>query len=361
MNSLSESILKDIDSINESCIDAQFAVVEASIELEQKYVDMINISNTVGFIQESKAGDWFAYDPNEKVIKTILLAIPRLIVNIILLLRKKWKEYSIKKKCEKIKDDIDKVINMEISVEQLMKTRDDIISQIPDGVTFENGRTYFLSRVINMDKIKSYYENTCNVFNDYATAIQNDNDELVLGYSKIHMETKEVLSQGVTNGAPRKFEITAYQGADYDELIALVDGFADFESFVTKSLDEVNKSMRELEKWVQVSLNSETISENGISKDLANRLLDDARKIRDEFMNADTIIRAAIIETVNNWSAVTNFFQMQMQLYNQYNDEVKTKARESQEARKKLEKEHPEFKDYDPAMFKDTDDNDEEE
>jgi hypothetical protein len=359
LNSLCEAILNDIDSINNECYDAQNAVTEAVIELEEKYIEMGTLARNNGFIQEGKLNDWLDPKENESIIRTILLAIPRIIRALVRTIRELWRKYSIHKKCEKIKDRIDEVDKLLKKVLDLEDDKQNIWKNTPPGLSFANNTAYIASRITNIHIIETYYHNMKEMFIGYATALQNGPDELMSNYTYMHRSSLEILktiTSSLDDG--RKYDM-AINSNDHAELMNIVN----FEKEHGKILDEINKAMDDLNSWVGQTINStdgkpkskKIFTSNSdkndvtITKDMANRLLEDARKLHDEFINTDMQVFNAVIETINNMIAIYNYIPAAYAAQENIEKQQLATADEHDAKKKKLEEEHPEVKDYDPG------------
>lgn len=346
MNSLCEAILKDIDNINNECYDAQNAVTEAAIELEEKYVEMAYVSNK--FVQEGKFIDFMEYSPDEKVIKTILLAIPRIIIGLINQLRTKWKHYSIKRKCEDIRDKIDKADELAQEFYAIAGEIDNVFTNPPKNIQLglnANGEiAYHLrSKILSLDVVNDYYNKTKKLFNDYANAIKDDNSEdLLSGYADMNKYGKALMETGLDmNGYGRVYDMTI-GSPDYNELIKLTQ----FQQYHATVLDDIDKSMKEVAKWVNQTLQSTKGKTSGMTKDMAKQLLADSRKVHDEFLKADSSVMYAILETLTDWNNGVTWSINKLNEKAELIKKAEAKGNEATDYDEKLEKEEPIYKTY---------------
>lgn len=88
--SLRDSVLDSINHIDESYTDSTIACIDAMLESYYKSLDMIIIAKEKGIVIQEGFLD---YDPGESKLKTFFLAIPRLILYLIRMMKEKWKKF----------------------------------------------------------------------------------------------------------------------------------------------------------------------------------------------------------------------------------------------------------------------------
>ena len=337
MNTLCENILQCIDSIDDECTEAQHSVIEASIDLAEKYVEMFNVSTHCGYVQEGKFADFMAYDPNEKVIKTILLAIPRFIMAIIQRIQEKWRRYKLKNKCARISDTMNRIAKLEDEVLDLSKFANDWYTDAPPGIIFDtNAGPCVSSKIINIHGIKDYYEQMKETFLDYANAIEDGSEKVMTNFSSNLHSHNELFKKYISPTTNMRNYAIRTSDNDFNEMTEILA----FPTYHEKVVTEIDKAMKDLNKWVNDILNN--AGKTKITKDIANRLLEDGRNLHDIFVSVDTTVFNAINETINTWYAGFNYIDNAMQARL---DARKTATKKTKEL-KDLKEKTPEFDEF---------------
>lgn len=358
MNNCVDAILNSISGIDESCLDAQWAVTESMINLSEKYSDMYNLSHDQLIFQENKFNDFMEYNPDEKMIKTILLAIPRLIMGLIALIRSKWNDYKMERKCKAIEDLIKQDIKNFRDVRDLNKVIDELNLTIPSFLKFQSDTNdanicYITLKVLDIKKINEYYEDMVNVFKRYANAVENNDTSLLYGSAEIRQKTHDVLDETITtNESSCRAYGNSSDNKEWDEIV-------DFRMNKHKKyIDEINRSATQLDKWVSSILNNENSSIDGFTKDGAKKMLDDAKKLHESFLNADTKILVAINDSINRLNESGTWLNNTSVVLNNYENMRKTKSEEAKQYHEDLMKNHPEAEKSE--LYKDWDKDDDE-
>ena len=341
MNNKANDIMNSIMSINESCVNAQWAVTNQLVGLSEKYSEMYNLSKDPLIFQESKVSDFMEYDPNEKVIKTILLAIPRLIMHLIQFIRTKWNDYKIRRKCQMIEDKIKKDIDLRNEANRVRDELDKVYDDQPDGFIVKDDGVYYMLKIVNIDNIEKYYDDMVEVFKRYANAVENMDEGAIYGFASADTDTRELLKNDVASSESKYREYS--RDRNKDEVLKITNFVSNHKSYI----DEIDKSMEKLDKWVSLNLNSKHEKSHGFTKDSAKKMLDDARKLHDIFLKADNAVLIAINESVDRIVGAENWLAINLRLATQLEDEREKKKEEADKYHEDLFKQHPE------AMYSD--------
>lgn len=352
MNGLCESILKSIDDINDSCIDARIAITEANIELEEKYLEMAVLSTQNGYVQESMAEvgekvlDFLERKPDESVIRTILLAIPRLIANLILYIKDKWDRYSIKVKCAKIKDQLDALNEKATLIKTIYAEMGSGAKNAPPGCAMTSEDLYVASRIINVDKVVEYYNKMKETFEIYAKAIEDGSEKAMENFIDVKELTNDLLTAYViSTGNYRNYGILNNQD-DKAELDKMLKFAEEHDQIVS----DINKATKDLHKWVNDILNDKSTA---MTKDVANTLLTDGRTLHDAFLKADNQVLMAYNEMLNTIATAQAWYNTITEKIKLDMDRISSLSKEYERENKEIMEKHPEAQYYDPAMFED--------
>lgn len=298
--SIEKDVLSAIDNINETIQEASINVCNSLIDSYMKDAEMrIYYQSSGKVIQESKFSDWFNYSEDENIIKTILLFIPRMIVALIKILKKKW-------------DDRIRLARIQ-ELTQILEDLNSELFKLNQEVSVENERIfydgadrkfYLRSKIKDFDMImiddivnpKTLYDWYVFFFEKYRDAATDWNDmSIVLS-----------IADGVSNDpmlrdlkrktfATRKEDYESYVlDKDLEEsLKAIREDHKKILQAISNAMDFVNKQYSDLAKKPNVSNNKNSAP---ISMTAADRLLQDMRRIRDDFQNIDNTVSDEIDE-----------------------------------------------------------------
>lgn len=320
MNNLCEAIMHDIDSIDGSCVDAQFAVIEAAVALEEKVIEMTTLAHHNGFVQEGKFEDFLEkanekldHKPDEKLIKTILLAIPRLLLNLVNMIYNKWASMSFDNRVKRVEKELREWKRLSAELGDLEALGQQIGSaQPPQGVRFhESDRPgqpfiYITIYVSDIKKLRSAYDKMRDVCNDYADAIKNGIDKIPDDFVDMDSINSDIRSSLERNEIHESEPFITDTPEEYDQIV-------EFRQYHDTVVNEIRESMRKLEKWVSSHLQSGMNSKSNITKDTAKKLLADARKLYADFVKNDSLVLSAVDKTITTLYAAISWQNAQIQ------------------------------------------------
>lgn len=305
--SIEKDVLSAIDNINETIQEASVNVYNSLLDSYMKDVEMrIYYQSSGKVIQESKFSDWFNYSEDENIIKTILLFIPRMIVALIKILKKKWDDRIRKARIQELTQLLEDLNSEHFKLNQEVSVENERI--VYDG----NDRKFYLrSKIKDFDMImiddivnpKTLYDWYIYFFEKYRDTATNWND----------ISTVLNIADGVSNDPmlrDLKRKTFATKKEDYDlyaldkdleeSLEAIREDHKKILNTIDNAMSFVNKQYSTLAKKPAVSENKNGIltwnPSAPISMTAADRLLQDMRRVRDDFQNIDNTVSDEIDE-----------------------------------------------------------------
>lgn len=290
--SLRDSVLDSINHIDESYTDSTIACIDAMLESYYKSLDMIIIAKEKGIVIQEGFLD---YDPNESKLKTFFLAIPRLILYLIRMLKEKWRKFKFETLIKQYDDKYVALMerinsrNIELNDAKIkyIKGSNPYVNFSPDG-----GFTY-ATTISNLEAFENFY---------IGETPQGGRPVSVKGFCE---EYAEILTETVKHDATDMIEKTFRFKDDIENIIRSMRGL-----FVRNDADrvpihhspEIEKDLVNTITYRKLALNHmdstmksvENLYSGAAKKTInlselsAKQMLDDVRSLMISFTNVDT-------------------------------------------------------------------------
>lgn len=308
--SLRDSVLDSINHINESYTDSAIACIDAMLESYYKSLDMIIIAKEKGIVIQEGFMD---YDPNESRIKTFFLAIPRLILYLIKMMKEKWKKFKfetlIKQYDDKYVDLMNQIESRNIELNEVKMKY--IIGSNPYVSFSADGGFSYLTTISNFEAFKNFYigetpaggrpvsvKGFCEEYaNTLSETVKHDATDMIEKTFRFKDDIENIIrymrSLFIKNDSSR---IPIYHSPEIEEYLL---NTVTYRSLALNHMDSTMKSVENLYS----SAAKKTINLSELS---AKQMLDDVRSLMISFTNIDAEFATEVENILSNFKGVTD-------------------------------------------------------
>lgn len=285
--SVAQAAIDSIRNIDKVCCEANINITNALIDNYTKDIEMRIYGEQ--FIQE---GSWLDKTDDESIIKTIFLALPRFVRHLITLIKRRWQDMKMaqinaeeiakqeellaeKEAAEKEKEQAQKDYEAALEEQRFIDTFWDTVPNV--RLNKKENQFEYLSDVRDYEDLVQYYTGMAAYFKSYEEAARDYTGALNV-FSTLRYSGKAYVERNIfsdKNNIPYRMDKGFMKTIDY---------ISDVQKTTTSAIDA---SMRNVNKWYSESMTRKQKKLSNGEIEIVNRIMDDVRKIRDDFAEFD--------------------------------------------------------------------------
>jgi hypothetical protein len=311
--SVAQAAIDSINRIDDVCYESGINITNALMDNYEKEIEMKIYGEQ--FFGEG----WLDKTDDESIIKTIFLAIPRFIMHLINLIKKRWENIKMAKineeqiaKYEEALLENEKAKAENEAAKEEQRKLDSALNDIPNVIINKStGNFEYLSDIKDYKDLIDAYKLIGGFFKSYEEAARDYTGKLD-AFTNLHYDIKTYIDRNIFSDRNDVHYVLI------PEFRKLMDKVIDTQEETSKS---IRKSMQTVNKWYNDKMSQKSKTSSG-QIEMVNRIFNDIRVLRDDFSQFD----ARVFKSIS--AAKLSFIKLD-QKADEYNKMNETKTKKS--------------------------------